>query len=84
MLRQILRGHRSARFRCYLRVPFLKFDTPIIYHLLVYCFGSFLLQDLFLCLQVFAFKGQNIAFTVNEKRIVMIIKMFLGKKKHLL
>ena len=44
MLRQILRGHRSA---CYLRVPSLSL-TPIIYHLLVYCFGSFLLQDLFL------------------------------------
>ena len=40
------------------------FDTSIIYHLLVYCFGSFLLQDLFLSLQVFAFKGQN-TFTVN-------------------
>ena len=53
------RGHRSA-------VPSLSL-TPlsIIYHLLVYCFGSFLLQDLFLCLQVFAFKGQNITFTVN-------------------
>ena len=33
--------------------------------MLVYCFGSFLLQDLFLSLQVFAFKGQNITFTVN-------------------
>ena len=52
-------------FRCYLRVPFVEFDTSIIYLLLVYCFGSFLLQDLFLCLQVFAFKGQNITFTVN-------------------
>ena len=52
-------------FRCYLRVPFVEFDTSIIYLLLVYCFGSFLLQDLFLCLQVFAFKGQNITFTGN-------------------
>ena len=58
---------RSGRhgFRCYLRVPFVEFDTSIINHLLVYCFGSFLLQDLFLCLQVFAFKRQNITFTVN-------------------
>ena len=32
-------------FRCYLRVPFVEFDTSIIYHLLVYCFGSFLLED---------------------------------------
>ena len=31
----------------------------------MYCFGSFLLQDLFLCLQVFALKGQNITFIVN-------------------
>ena len=29
------------------------------------CFGSFLLQDLVPSLQVFAFKGQNITFTVN-------------------
>ena len=33
--------------------------------MLVYCFGSFLLQDLFLSLRVFAFNGQNIIFTVN-------------------
>ena len=33
--------------------------------MLVYCFGSFLLQDLFLSLRVLAFKGQNITFTVN-------------------
>ena len=52
-------------FHCYLRVPFVEFDTSTIHHLLVYCFGSFLLQDLFLCLQVFAFKGQKITFTVN-------------------
>ena len=29
------------------------------------CFGSFLLQDLVPSLQVFAFKGQNITFTLN-------------------
>ena len=40
---------------------FVEFDTSIICHVLVYCFGSFLLQDLFLSLQVFAF----ITFTVN-------------------
>ena len=28
--------------------------------MLVYCFDSFLLQDLFLSLQVFAFKRQNV------------------------
>ena len=32
---------------------------------LVHYFGSFLLQDMFVSLQVFAFEGQNIAFTVN-------------------
>ena len=41
------------------------FDTSIIYHLLVYCFGSFLLQDLFSSLKVVAFKGQSITFAVN-------------------
>ena len=34
-------------------------------HVVVYCFGSFLLQDLFSSLQVFAFKGQNMTFTVD-------------------
>ena len=33
--------------------------------MLVYCFCSVLLQDLFLSLQVFAFEGQNMTFTVN-------------------
>ena len=28
-------------------------------------FGSFLLQDMFLNLQVFAFEGQNMTYTVN-------------------
>ena len=32
---------------------------------IVYCFGSFLLQDMFLNLQVFAFEGQDMTFTVN-------------------
>ena len=44
---------------------FVEFDTSIICYVVVYCFGSFLLQDLFLSLQVFAFKGQNMTFTVN-------------------
>ena len=33
--------------------------------MLVYCFGSFLLQDMFLNLQVFAFEGQDMTLTVN-------------------
>ena len=31
----------------------------------MHCFGSFLLQSMFLSLQVFAFKGQNMKLTVN-------------------
>ena len=33
--------------------------------MLVYCFGSLLLQDMFLNLQVFGFEGQDMTFTVN-------------------
>ena len=33
--------------------------------MLVYCFGSFPLQDMFLNLQVFAVEGQDMTFTVN-------------------
>ena len=36
-----------------------------IFHRKDECFGSFLLQDLFSSLQAFAFKGQNMTFTVN-------------------
>ena len=43
----------------------VEFDSSIIYHLLLYCFGSFLLLDLFLSLRVFAFKEQNITLTVS-------------------
>ena len=53
-------------FRCYLHVAFFEFDTSIICHVLVYSFRSFLLQDMFSSLQVFAFEDQNMtAFTVN-------------------
>ena len=44
---------------------FVEFDTSILCYVHMYCFGSFLLQDLlFLSLQVFAFKG-HLTFTVN-------------------
>ena len=33
--------------------------------MLVYCFGSFQLQDMFLNLPVFAFEGQDMTFIVN-------------------
>ena len=65
MLRQILRGHRSARFPLLSACRFIEFDTSIICHVLVLCFGSFLQQDMFLNLQLFAFEGQNITFTVD-------------------
>ena len=44
---------------------FVEFDTSIICRVLVNYFGSFLLQDMFLNLQVFAFEGQNMTYTVN-------------------
>ena len=65
MLRQILGGPRSAWFLLLSVCCFVEFDISIICHVLVYCLGSFLLQDLFLSLQVFAFKGQNMTFTLD-------------------
>ena len=35
--------------------------------MLVYCFGLFLLQDMFLSLQGFAFERQNMTFTVPAR-----------------
>ena len=52
----ILRGHRSAWFPLLSACCFVEFDTSIICHVLVYCFGSFLLQDLF------SFKSPSICF----------------------
>ena len=46
-------------------IRFVEFDTSVLCHVLVYCFGSFLSQDIFLSLQVFAFEGQNMTFIVN-------------------
>ena len=41
--------------------------TPLIYicHVLVRCFGSLLLQDMLLSLQVFDFERKNMIFIVN-------------------
>ena len=44
---------------------FAEFDTSVICNVLVYCFGSFLLQHMFLNLQAFAFEGQDMTFSVN-------------------
>ena len=57
---------------------FVELDTSIVCHVLVYCFGSFLLQDMFLSLQVFAFEGQNMAFTVN-----VLLTWFLPRATYL-
>ena len=51
-------------FRCE-ACRFVEFDTSTICRVLVNYFGSFLLQDMFLNLQVFAFEGQNMTYTVN-------------------
>ena len=52
-------------FRClYLHVASSSL-TPLICHVLVDCFGSYLLQDMFLSLQVYTFEGQNMTFIVN-------------------
>ena len=48
MLWQILRGHRSALFPLLSAGRFIELDTSIICHVLVHCFDSFLLQDMFL------------------------------------
>ena len=52
-------------FRCYLHVASLRL-TPLYFAMclrIVFC--SFLLQDIFLSLQEFAFEGQNMTFIVN-------------------
>jgi len=41
------------------------FDTPVICHVFMPFLGSFVLQGMFLSLQVFAFEGQNMKFTVK-------------------
>jgi len=65
VLWQIFIGHRSACFPLLSACHFVEFDTSVICHVFIHCFGSFLLQAMFLNLQVFAFKDQNTKFTVN-------------------
>ena len=55
-------------FRCYLHVASLSL-TPLP---CVGVFGLFLLQDMFLNLQVFAFEGQNMTLTVNVLLICIL------------
>ena len=65
VLWQISRGHGSARFPLFPACRFIEFDTSVICHVLVYFIDSFLLQDMFLSLQVFAFDEQKMMLTVN-------------------
>ena len=45
---------------------FVEFDIDsAICHVFMHCFGSFLFRAMFLGLQIFAFKGQNMKFTVK-------------------
>ena len=62
---QVFTPRMSHDFRClYLRVASSNL-TPLICHVLVRWFGSFLLQDMFISPQVFDFEGQNMTFIVN-------------------
>ena len=40
-------------------LQFVEFDLSVICHVLVSCFGSILLQDMFLSLEVFAFEEKK-------------------------
>ena len=51
-------------FCCYLDVASSSL-TPVICHVFMHFLGSFLLQDMFSSLQVFAFEGQNMRFVVK-------------------
>ena len=54
--------HRSTLFPLLSACRFVEFDASIIRHVFMHCFGSFLLQAMFLSLQVFVFcvfKRQN-------------------------
>ena len=65
MVWQIFIGHRSASFPLLSACRFVEFDTSVICHEFMHCFGPFLFQAMFLSLQEFAFKEQNTKFTVN-------------------
>ena len=52
---------------------FVEFDTCIICHVLVHCYDSFLLQDMFLNLQVFAFEGRNKYMTLTANVLLTCI-----------
>ena len=63
---------RYAQFPLLSTRRLVEFDTSVICHVLMYCLGSFLLQDMLLNLQEFAFEGQNMKLTMN-----MLLTCFL-------
>ena len=56
--------YRSTWFPLLSACRFVVFDTSVVCHMFMHCFGSFLLQAMFLSLQVFVIKGQNMKLTV--------------------
>ena len=68
VLWQIFISHRSAWFPLLTLLSacrLAEFDTVVICHVFMHCLGSFLLQDMLLNHQEFAFEGQNVKQTVN-------------------
>ena len=57
-------GQRSTWFTLLSACRFVEFDTSVC-QVFMHCFGSFLLQAMFLSLQVFVFKRQNMKLTVD-------------------
>ena len=53
MLWQICKGQWAAGSPLLSVCRFVEFDTSVICHVLMYCLGSFLLQDMFISLQEF-------------------------------
>ena len=82
------RGHKSAWFPLLSACRLVEFDTSIICHVLVYSFGSFLLQDMFSSLQVFAFWGPKYDRVYGEcavnlhsklcRRARLLLELFAG------
>ena len=57
-------GQRSTWFTLLSACRFVEFDTSVC-QVFMHCFGSFLLQAMFVSLQVFVFKRQNMKLTVD-------------------
>ena len=70
MLWQTLRGHRSAWFPLLSAGRFIEFDASIICHVLVHCFDSSLLQDMFLRSPRICFSGAK--YGVHCERVAYL------------